>query len=279
MRIALLGVDRFRRHARAFSLCAGLLLAATGSTALAQPPAGEAISVFERSESIASPSGLYTVAVSSKTGLPNQALSQAIVTGPNSGSGLIAFYLPRVSMGFVWKSDNELIVRYPDDLPAPRIDATKTSFGRGGKGRVTYEAVPRAEIKPLRWIRQGWMRTVGQETLERGALVTIDTDKGVEYLYSYYDGRERDSSYKALQAQQLQGGGYSWAGIIHGLVSLRAPEIGDVIELDPEADGLVVRSTHRAALVTVAQLVAAAKRDSALLQAAIERARRDGQME
>jgi hypothetical protein len=235
--------------------------------------------VFERSESIASPSGVYTVSVSSRTGSPNQTVSQAIVSSPNVGSGLIAFYSPRVSMGFVWKSEHELIVRYPEDLPAPRIDAMNSSFGPGGKGRVIYEAVPRTDIRPLRWTREGEQRTVTEESLKRGVLVTIETGNRLQYSYSYCDAQAPDSSSKTLQAQGLQGGGYSWAGIVHGLVALRAPDIRDALDLDPEGVALFVRSTQRAALVTVAELVAAAKRDPALLQAAIERARRDGQME
>jgi hypothetical protein len=234
--------------------------------------------VFEHSESIASPSGIHKASVSCRTGSPNETVSQAMVSTPNGGSGLIAFYSPRVSMGFVWKSDHELIVRYPADLPAPRINVMNSSFGRGGKGRVIYEAVPRTDIRPLRWTRVGEQRTVTEERLESGVLVAIETGNGLEYSYSW-DLHEPDSLSKALQAQGLQGGGYSWAGIVHGLVALRAPDISDEIDLDPEGDGLLVRSTNRAALVTVAQLVAAAKRDRTLLQAAIERARLDGQME
>lgn len=51
------------------------------------------------------------------------------------------------------------------------------------------------------------------------------------------------------------------------------------IELDPEADGLAVRSTNRAALTALARLVATAKKDPDLLAAAIERASLDDQME
>lgn len=235
--------------------------------------------VFEYSESIASPSGTYSVAVSSQTSTSHKGLSQAIVSEPNGGSGLIAFYSPRVSMRFTWIRDDELRVRYPNNLPAPRIDATNSSFGPGGRGRVIYEAVPPNTIRPLRWARGGELRTLAEESLERGVLLTFKTDGRIEYSYSYYDVAEPDSSLEALQAKGLQGGGCSWAGIVHGLAALRAPDIIEELELDPEGDGLAIRSTNRAALITAARLVAAAKRDRSLLEAAIERAILDGQME
>ena len=235
--------------------------------------------IFEASDPVSSPSGIYTAAVSSQTSLPDQGLSQAVISEPNGGSGLIAFYSPRVSMGFVWKSDDELVVRYPNELPPPRIDATNSSFGLGGRGRVIYEAVPQTEIRPLRWTPEGELRKVTEESLERGVLLTFDTGDGREYSYSYSDVTEPDSSSEALQARGFQGGGYSWAGIAHGLLVLQAPAIMDDIRLDPEGDGLAVRSMNRAALTTLARLVATAKRDQALLDAAIKRAILDGQME
>jgi hypothetical protein len=239
----------------------------------------KAVTVFESSDELASPSGDYSVCVSSRESSPGSGVSQAMVSEPQGGSGLIAFYSPRVSMGFVWKSDHELVVRYPRELPAPRIDATNSSFGLGGKGTVTYEAVPQSDIEPLRWTREGALRTLKEKRLERGVLLTVETNGSVEHSYSYYDVNEPDSSADALEARGFQGGGYSWAGIVHGLVALRAPELLGKLELDPEGDGLAVRSTNRAALVTVAKLVAAAKRDETLLTEAIERARRDGEME
>ncbi|WP_437806333.1 Imm51 family immunity protein [Sorangium sp. So ce1078] len=235
--------------------------------------------VFESSESLSSPSGTYKVTVSSQTTGANRSLSQAIVEGPAGGSGLVAFYLPRVSMGFAWNGDDELVVRYPDDLPPPRIDAANSSFGWGGRGRVIYQAVPRNRIRPLRWMRSGELLTTAEEPLERGVLLTFEAGGLIEYTYSYYDVNEPDASSETLSARGLQGGGESWAGVVRGLVALRAPEIIDRLELDPESDGLAVRSADRAALIAVAELVAAAKRDPALLEAAIERALLDGQIE
>lgn len=233
--------------------------------------------VFETSEVSVSPGGTYTVAVSSQTTGGRSGLSQAIVEYSDGGSGLIAFYRPRVSLQFVWRSERELLVRYPDDLPSPNIELTNSCFGRDTT--VTYEAVARSQIKAMTWTRQGELRTLREERLERGVLVTIELDGRREYSYSYNDAAETDSSSDALQALGFHGGGCSWAGIVHGLVALRAPELLAAIELDPEADGLAVRSKRRAALQKVAKLVATAKKDAALLLRAIQQAQQDGQME
>ncbi len=128
--------------------------------------------IFESSESVSSPSGTFSVSVSSLTFGPNEAVSQAVVSEPGGGSGLIGFPFPRVSMGFVWNSDKELIVRYPNDLPPPCIDATNCSFSLGGRGRVLYQAVSRNQIRPLRWTQAGKLRKVAEESLERGILLT-----------------------------------------------------------------------------------------------------------
>jgi len=233
--------------------------------------------LFERSELVPSPGGTCTAVVSSQTFADGTGLSQVIVEYAGGGSGLIAFYAPRVSMRLAWLSDQELVVHYPNDLPAPRIDATNSSFSRGYP--VVYEAVPPNQIQPMTWTREGDIRTLGEEQMERGVIVTLEVDGRREHSYSYYDVHEADASTILLQSLGFQGGGPSWAGIIHGLVALRAPELAAHLDFDPEGDGLAVKSTRRAALQKVAKLVAAAKKDAALLSAAVERARRDGAME
>jgi hypothetical protein len=235
--------------------------------------------IFEESEPVVSPSGRYSVVVSSQNAGPERSLSQAIVSQDNGGSGLIAFYEARVPMSFVWRGDDELVVRYPDDLPAPRIDATNDSYGLGGGGRVVYEPVPREQVAAVRWTRVGDFEVLSEEQCERGVLVTIRTGKRREHCYSYYDVREGDASTALLQARGLQGGGESWASVVQALVALKKPAIALDIELDPEGDGLAVRSRKRSALVEVAKLVAAAKRDETLLLLALEHARRAGELE
>lgn len=71
---------------------------------------------------------------------------------------------------------------HPNELPPPRIDATNSSFGLGGRGRVIYEAVPQTDIPPLRWTPEGELRTVTEESLERGVLLTFDTGNGREFV-------------------------------------------------------------------------------------------------
>jgi len=110
-------------------------------------------------------------------------------------------------------------------------------------------------------------------------LIEVRTERCREYLYRYFDTSAPDSSLQMLQELGFHGGGPSWAGIVHGLVSLRAPKTASKIELDPEGEGLVVRSTNRAALLTVARLVAECKQNKTLLVQAIERATSDGEME
>jgi len=248
------------------------------SVAMANPPSADQWTL-ESSQPVVSPSSEYNVVVSSQTYASGEAQSQAVVSGSRGGSGLIAFPAARVSMRFEWRGDDELLVSYPDDLPPPRIDATNTRYGFGGRGRVTYQAVPRSEIPELRWAHEGGGEVSEPESLERGSLVAIEQNGETVYSYSYYDVHEPDSSAIALQVRGFQGGGPSWAGIIYGLVTLRAPTIASEIQLNDEANGLSVESDNRAALIRVAELVAAAKRDPSLLDAAIQRAQADGEME
>jgi len=235
--------------------------------------------IFEESEPVVSPSGRYTVVVSSQNGGPRQSLSQAIVSQADGGSGLIAFYEPRVPMRFVWIGDDQLVVSYPDDLPAPRIDVMNSSYGLGGGGRVKYEPVPRAQLPAVRWTRVGDFEVLKEEQCERGVLSTTRAGKQREHCYSYYDVREADASTSLLQAWGLQGGGETWASIARALVMLKKPAIASDLDFDAEGDGFCVRSRKRSALVTVAKLVAAAKRDEALLRLALERARSDDELE
>lgn len=57
---------------------------------------------MECSEPVVSPSGEYNVVVSSQTFGSGDASSQAIVSGPRGGAGLISFPAARVSMRFEW---------------------------------------------------------------------------------------------------------------------------------------------------------------------------------
>ncbi|MEM1415601.1 MAG: Imm51 family immunity protein [Myxococcota bacterium] len=232
----------------------------------------------ERSDGVSSPTGRHHAYLASHTG-PAGSLTQAMVDHSWGGAGLGAFPAARAPVALVWRSDLELVVRYPADLPPIHIDAANSSFGLGGRGRVIYEAVPRETLPEPTWHATHSFRVRAHEHLERGELSSFEDELGIHYQYSYYDGDEPDASTEALLARGLQGGGESWAGIVLGLVALRAPELADHLEIDPEADGLRVHADARTPLDAVAALVAEAKRDPALLEAAIARATADGVME
>jgi hypothetical protein len=84
---------------------------------------------------------------------------------------------------------------------------------------------------------------------------------------------------KSLQAAGFQGGGYTWEGIVYGLLKLRSPETIAAVQFDAEGEGLAIWSHRRDALETISKLVIEAKSDCALLAQAIETAERDGRME
>lgn len=63
------------------------------------------------------------------------------------------------------------------------------------------------------------------------------------------------------------------------MLKLRAPEIFAQVKMAPEADGLAVWSNNKAALEKLAKLIATAKNDDALMDAAIQQASRDGVIE
>ena len=102
---------------------------------------------------------------------------------------------------------------------------------------------------------------------------------GGRYAYDYYDVSEPDSHAAFLRKRGLQGGGPTWAGIAYGLLKLRRPELISEIDLDDEAEGLRIWSRNRAALETIASLVAEAKASEDLLLQAIDVARREKRIE
>jgi len=233
----------------------------------------------EVSDEFPSPSGQHFAYATSTTGAAGDLTQACVESVAGIGSGLVAFEVARVPLDFLWTDDDTLTIRYPDDVPAPRIDGTNQSFGLGGRGKVTYEAVPRDTIEPLTWEAEGTAEVVSEEALERGHLVGLETEAGTTYVYSYYDVDEKDSSYAAFEARGLQGGGYTWSGIVHGLVAIHMPHLASKLEPIPEGDGLNIESKSRDALLKVAGLIAHAKSDPELLDAAIKRATDDGEME
>jgi hypothetical protein len=114
----------------------------------------------------------------------------------------------------------------------------------------------------------------------RGTLLEMTSrSPGQRYRLDYYDGSEPDSSYKELSARGMQGGGPTWAGIVKGLLLLRCPGVLTRIALDDESDGLAIWSDDREALEIIGRLIGAAKKDPALLNEAIARAKRENAIE
>jgi hypothetical protein len=177
-----------------------------------------------------------------------------------------------------WNGDDELVVSYPDDVPPPDLRTANRTFGRGGRGRVTYRAVPRREIPEVIWTRDGEGAVDERTTLERGVVVALSRDGETSYSFSYADSFEPDPSVEWLQERGFQGSGDTWAGIVYGLVARHELALWPRLELDPESGSLSVTSRDREAVLTVARLVARAKREPAELEAAIRRAVQDGRM-
>jgi len=194
------------------------------------------------------------------------------------GGGVFAVHEADVPVRVKWRDDTHLVIAYPDDLkPAAKETSTRLE---SDVVEIEYETFTRpaaergrpASARPARPTAVASARA----SSGRGTIVEVAPRN---FRYDYYDVHETDSSYAQLDAKGYQGGGESWAGIVRGLVSLKRPELLRALRFDPEAEGLAIWSADRSALESVAELVAAAKRDPALLQSAIDEAVRAGQME
>lgn len=91
--------------------------------------------------------------------------------------------------------------------------------------------------------------------------------------------RIRKSARSRMDEDSKFRGGYTWEGIVYGLLKLRSPETLAVVEFDAEGEGLAMWSRRRDCLETISRLVTEAKANSSLLSEAIEVAKRDGRME
>ena len=106
---------------------------------------------------------------------------------------------------------------------------------------------------------------------------------GVEVSVSLYpDGSwcldvmgASESTYALFDARGLQGGGYTWEGIVRALVELHLPGALTQLGFGAEADIMHAYANSRELLEQVAGLVRTADRDQRLLVAAIEAAGED----
>jgi hypothetical protein len=195
-----------------------------------------------------------------------------MVDGGGVGSGLASVRDPRVAFGLSWIDRKTLVVEYPNDLSLE--DDWKDTFGLGGYGRAIYMPASREAIAPMHWTVTAELKVVSEKKLTRGHLTTMTISGTRLYDYSYYDSAEPDSSVALLESWGLQAGGETWAGIVVGLIAPTYPKVMAHLDLDPEADGIAIRSSKRAHLMLVADRIAEAKQDPEILKAAVECARR-----
>ncbi|MBK7076354.1 MAG: hypothetical protein IPH44_29090 [Myxococcales bacterium] len=205
-----------------------------------------------------------------------------------SGGGVFDVSLPGMPIEARWLDDDTLCIAYPAEAPLEaynrREDQTHCfeqvvqiryeTFT--GHGALVAEAIARRDLfhsTPQPASPRKPLTHKGRQL--RGTIVKADN----RFRYDYYDVDEPDSSAEFLTASGYQGGGPSWAGIVYGLLALRQPALLPKIEFDEEADGLSVWSRTRATLLSIADVVTAAKEDPALLTAAIAEAVKAGRME
>jgi len=110
----------------------------------------------------------------------------------------------------------------------------------------------------------------------RGNLIVIAENA---YRLDYYDIDETDSHIDYLRKQGFQGGGYSWEGIVYGAIMLSDPNIMNLIQFDPEAEGLAIWSTDKATLEKIGRLIAVVKTDKQILKECITVAKKHLKME
>lgn len=230
--------------------------------------------VIESAGGLRSPDGRVEIGATSTTYSDGRAVTQVIASYDRGGSGLIAFHEPRVSVAVEWVGNTRVVVSYPARLTPSNTHNTVVEGAR-----VEYKPVPESKLPALKWVVESRIRGGQRRRQRRGSIVEITTDGRTRYRYDFYDTEGKGSHTKRLLARGYQAGGETWAGIIHGLLKLRAPELLVGIEMDPEADGLAIWSDSKATLTKVAKLVAAAKAHDGLLEAALQQATRDGQIE
>ncbi len=76
----------------------------------------------------------------------------------------------------------------------------------------------------------------------------------------------------ALEARELQGGGYTWHAIVEALVRTHTPELEGAVNYDPEAGMFVAYGRSREVLKTVAALIRRAVNEPAWLLQALDNA-------
>jgi hypothetical protein len=97
----------------------------------------------------------------------------------------------------------------------------------------------------------------------------FQTDDG-EFCMTVIDADER--TYELFEELELQGGGYTWEGIVTALIEMRMPEALPTLRIGAEADNMYAYSRDRDVLERIAELIRTACADHTLLKAAIDHA-------
>jgi hypothetical protein len=84
------------------------------------------------------------------------------------------------------------------------------------------------------------------------AYINIFQDDEVGYCLTVTDTDDR--TYALFEEMELQGGGYTWEGIVTALAEMRMPEAVLKLRIGAEADNMYVYCPDRAVLERLAQL-------------------------
>jgi hypothetical protein len=81
---------------------------------------------------------------------------------------------------------------------------------------------------------------------------------------------ESDEVREFFEELGLQGGGYTWQGIVSALVDGKLPDLADELEVDAEADNMWVYALERGHLERVAALVRSVASSPAMIRRIVE---------
>src|SRR5262245_28212 len=98
--------------------------------------------------------------------------------------------------------------------------------------------------------------------------INIFQDEQGRFCLTVMDADDR--TYALFEKLELQGGGYTWEGIVTALAEMKMPEALPALQLGAEADNMHVYCPDRKVLERLAQLIRDACANHKLLKAAIK---------
>jgi hypothetical protein len=100
--------------------------------------------------------------------------------------------------------------------------------------------------------------------------LTIFQDEDSKFCLTVMDADDQTNA--LFEELELQGGGYTWEGIVTALAEMKMQESLPTLQIGAEADNMYVYCGDRGVLERLAQLIRDACADHKLLKAAIEHA-------